>query len=121
MPGVQEINRLIQMLQEKIGGAEARINRKKIKIIALHGGLSPSDQREIFQPAKENEIKIVVSTNVAEASVTISDVTIVIDCCRVKEIDFDSDLQMASLQVKFASQDSLRQRKGRAGRVQKGF
>ena len=88
--------------------------------MSLHGSLSPSEQKKVFVPARFNEIKIVVSTNVAEASVTIADVTVVIDSCRVKEIGFDQENQMTSLLMKFAPQDSMRQRRGRAGRVQKG-
>ena len=53
-----------------------------------------------------------------QASVTLPDVTVVIDTCRVKEISFDAEQQMSSLEMKKASQDSLRQRRGRAGRVQ---
>ena len=120
MPGVQEIVKLISMLQSKFGGKDARINGKTIKIMSLHGGLSPVEQKKVFQAVGPFEIKIVVSTNVAEASVTIPDVTIVIDSCRVKEIGFNTETQMSSLQTKFASKDSLRQRRGRAGRVQAG-
>ena len=53
-----------------------------------------------------------------KASVTLPDVSVVIDTCTVKEIDFNTDLQMSALVMKKASKDSLRQRKGRAGRVQ---
>lgn len=53
-----------------------------------------------------------------QASITLPDVTVVIDTCRVKEISFDAEQQMSSLEMKKASQDSLRQRRGRAGRVQ---
>ena len=88
--------------------------------MALHGNLSPSDQKTVFVPARSKELKIVVATNVAEASVTIPDVTVVIDSCMVKEIDFDIETRMTTLMLKFASQDSLRQRRGRAGRVQMG-
>ena len=49
---------------------------------------------------------------------TLPDVTVVIDSCRVKEIDFDVEKQMTALIMKKASKDSLRQRRGRAGRVQ---
>jgi ATP-dependent RNA helicase DHX57 len=120
MPGLQEITRVINMIQSKLGGKEPTVNGKVIKLMALHGALAPSEQRKIFRPAAEHEIKIVVSTNVAEASVTIPDCTVVIDSCRVKEIGFDVETQMSSLLTKFASQDSMRQRRGRAGRVQKG-
>ena len=120
MPGLQEITRVINMHQNKLGGKDSRINGKFVKLMSLHGSLSPSEQRKVFQTAASNEIKVVVSTNVAEASVTIPDVTVVIDSCRVKEIGFDQESQMTSLLTNFASQDSLRQRRGRAGRVQKG-
>jgi HrpA-like RNA helicase len=69
----------------------------------------------VFRDAGRNEIKIVIATNVAEASVTIPDVTVVVDTCRVKEISFDSEIQTSALMMKFAAQDSLRQRRGRAG------
>ena len=42
-----------------------------------------------------NELKIIVATNVAEASVTIPDVTVVVDSCRVKEMDFDVERQVS--------------------------
>ena len=83
-----------------------------------HGNLSPIEQKSVFEVARKGELKIVVSTNVAEASVTLPDVTVVIDSCRVKEIDFDVEKQMTALIMKKASKDSLRQRRGRAGRVQ---
>ena len=83
-----------------------------------HGNLSPMEQKSVFEVARKGELKIVVSTNVAEASVTLPDVTVVIDSCRVKEIDFDVEKQMTALIMKKASKDSLRQRRGRAGRVQ---
>lgn len=51
---------------------------------------------------------------------TIPDVTVVIDSCRVKELDLLPECQLSALVTKLASQDSLRQRRGRAGRVQKG-
>ena len=76
------------------------------------------EQKSVFEIARNGELKIVVSTNVAEASVTLPDVTVVIDSCRVKEIDFDVEKQMTALIMKKASKDSLRQRRGRAGRVQ---
>jgi len=76
--------------------------------------------KKIFQSVGNHIIKIIISTNVAEASITIPDVSIVIDTCKVKEITYDVELQANNLITKFASQDSLRQRKGRAGRVSKG-
>ena len=128
MPGVPEISRFITLFQQAWPNRDAYIPRTgrsterpaNLKILPLHGNLSPTDQKKVFELADPSELKIVVATNVAEASVTIPDVTVVIDSCRVKEMDYDAEKQMAALVMKMASQDSLRQRRGRAGRVQIG-
>ena len=130
MPGVPEISRFISLVQDawasrvqylpssfdgSDGGAVPTL-----KLLSLHGQLSPAEQRRVFEPCGRGELKVVVATNVAEASVTIPDVTVVVDSCRVKEMAYDEEKQMAALVTKMASQDSLRQRRGRAGRVQAG-
>ena len=130
MPGVPEISKFISLLQQAwpnrdsyiSSSSKGRSDEKSVnlKILPLHGNLSPLDQKKVFEPGERNELKIVVATNVAEASVTIPDVSVVVDSCRVKEMDYDSEKQMAALVMKMASQDSLRQRRGRAGRVQEG-
>lgn len=116
MPGVSEISRLLRLF------AEASEGRRLQKVVAsaLHGSLSPSDQSRVFRPAPKGIIKLVVATNVAETSVTIPDVTVVIDTCKVKNMMYDEERQMPALTLAFASKDSLRQRRGRAGRVQAG-
>ncbi len=119
MPGVVEINKLIRLLQDNWSSSIAA-SKVSPYILPLHGNLTPYEQRKVFDKASRGHIKIVVATNVAEASITIPDVTVVIDSCRVKEIDFDIERQMTALIMKLAAHDSLRQRRGRAGRVQKG-
>ena len=64
--------------------------------------------------------KIVVATNVAETSVTIPDITCVIDTGRVKERRWDPKRGLASLEECFISRASAKQRRGRAGRVREG-
>lgn len=66
MPGIQEITTLIQLLNNKLGGREIHVDGVRVKVMALHGSLSPSEQKKVFQPASSNELKIIVSTNVAE-------------------------------------------------------
>lgn len=122
MPGVPEISKLARLLQthwrDQSNSAGAGDNTvPRLKIMPLHGNLSPSEQKMVFTDAKRGELKIVIATNVAEASVTIPDVTVVIDTCRVKEMSFDAEIQTAALMTKFAAKDSLRQRKGRAGKA----
>ena len=109
MPGVAEISRLLRLLDEALEGRHHGIRR--LVPMALHGALSPGDQNKVFKPAAQNSIKLVVATNVAEASVTISDVTVVIDTCKVKTMLYDEEKQMPSLVMSFASKDSLRQRR----------
>ena len=95
-------------------------NKTSVLLLPLHSNLSPAEQKRVFVPARRNEIKVVISTNIAEASVTIPDVTVVVDTCRVKELTYDVERQMTSLESKLAAQDALRQRRGRAGRVKDG-
>ena len=130
MPGVPEISRLISLLSDAWPERAQHLPQgcgnwdstpaPILKFLALHGNLSPHEQRQVFEPCRRGELKIVVATNVAEASVTIPDVTVVVDSCRVKEMDYDAEKQMSALVMKLASQDSLRQRRGRAGRVSAG-
>ncbi|CAE8597573.1 unnamed protein product, partial [Polarella glacialis] len=66
--------------------------------------------------------KVVVATNVAETSVTLPDVTVVIDTCRERRLSRDHDLSSLApaLLERLCAKDSLKQRRGRAGRVQRG-
>jgi ATP-dependent RNA helicase DHX57 len=112
LPGVPEIN------QAK--NAVERITRgMPILVLPLHGGLQPKDQNVVFRPAVSG-VKVILSTNVAETSITIPDCTIVIDSCREKQSSYDPTNRMPLLQEQFASKASLQQRRGRAGRVRKG-
>ena len=117
MRGVPEINKVIRLLEECILQVQ---ERKNVLLLPLHSNLSPSEQKRVFLPVKKGDVKVVISTNIAEASVTIPDVTVVVDSCRVKELTYDVERQMTSLESKLAAQDSLRQRRGRAGRVKAG-
>lgn len=113
LPGVGEIER-----------AERAINQmsiQSINVLPLHGGLQPEKQNLVFQPASNGATKIILSTNVAETSITIPDCTVVIDTCKEKQSSFDPVNRMPLLLECFASQDSLRQRRGRAGRVRPGL
>jgi ATP-dependent RNA helicase DHX57 len=119
LPGVPEINLFLKFFQTHFQET-FHANGRIIHLISLHSNVSPEDQLKIFKTYPRGHLKIIASTNIAEASVTIPDCTVVIDCCRVKEMDYNHEMQAYSLVMKFASKDSLRQRKGRAGRVRKG-
>ncbi|CAN0468710.1 unnamed protein product, partial [Scytosiphon promiscuus] len=114
MPGTMEIDRLCRELEHATEGGQ------HLQVLPLHGSLPPHKQRAVFDPPPRGIRKVVVSTNIAETSITIPDVTVVVDSCRVKEMGYDVARQMPRLQESWASQDSLTQRKGRAGRVRDG-
>lgn len=91
-----------------------------MKIYILHS-LVPVRKNKIFAPAKEGERKIILSTNVAESSITIDDVVYVVDNGKQKYMAYHADKEMYSLQNMWATKANAQQRKGRAGRCQDGF
>lgn len=116
MPGIGEI----RTLAERLTGSRFFGNRKIFEIVPLHSTLSSDDQRRAFKPSPMGCRKIIISTNVAETSVTIPDVVYVIDCGRVREIQRDKRTATRKLVATWCSRASAKQRSGRAGRVQAG-
>lgn len=114
LPGAPEIGQAERVIKK------LSRNDSSLSLLPLHGGLQPKDQRRVFVPARRGVTKIVLSTNVAETSITIPDVTVVVDTCREKQSSFDPVNRMPMLVERYASLDSLRQRRGRAGRVRPG-
>ena len=90
-----------------------------ILLLPLHGSLQPQEQSKIFRTTP-GQVKVILSTNVAETSITIPDCTVVIDSCREKQSSYDPVNRMPMLLDQFASKASLKQRRGRAGRVRSG-
>eukprot|EP00911_Craspedida_sp_UC1_P000583 UC1_evm4s445 len=117
LPGYDEIMRLQQILaSHHYFGRESNA-----WILPLHSMCSAREQRLVFQRAKSRQYKIILSTNIAEASVTIDDVVYVVNAGKVKEKAFDSLTGVATLNMGWASQASAQQRKGRAGRCRAGL
>mmetsp|Transcript_15236 Transcript_15236/g.33072 ORF Transcript_15236/g.33072 Transcript_15236/m.33072 type:complete len:1605 (-) Transcript_15236:173-4987(-) len=113
LPGAGEIDRAERAIHQIVKG-------HALTILPLHGGLQADKQQQVFVPARRGYTKVILSTNVAETSITIPDCTIVIDTCKEKQSSFDPVNRMPMLLERFASQDSLKQRRGRAGRVRPG-
>ena len=111
LPGVYDIRRTVERLRKlpKLKGCQ---------ILPLYGDLSPSDQDRAI--AKSEIRKIVVSTNVAETSLTIDGVKIVIDSGLARISRFDKSRGINTLRIEKISQSSAEQRTGRAGRLSPG-
>ena len=113
LPGQGEIRRTAERLSE-------RLRRTDVDIAPLYGALDPRDQDRAIAPAAAGRRKVVLATSIAETSLTIQGVRVVIDCgmARVPRFDPASGLtRLATVRVSRAAAD---QRRGRAGRTEPG-
>ncbi|MCK9407914.1 MAG: ATP-dependent helicase HrpB [Bacteroidetes bacterium] len=113
LPGQHEIRTTESLLRQK----ELPPN---VFIHLLYGQTSSAQQRSALQPAKNNQRKIILSTNIAETSLTIDGVRIVIDSGLMRTSTFDARRGMSGLVTVPVSKASAEQRKGRAGRQNSG-
>ncbi|MFH4978522.1 hypothetical protein AB6A40_005231 [Gnathostoma spinigerum] len=95
--------------------------RTKPVIFTLHSQMQSQDQQKVFGPVQPGFRKVILSTNIAEASLTIDDVVFVIDCGKVKEKTYDHSTRISQLKVAWISKSNAEQRSGRAGRCQDGY
>lgn len=112
LPGIYEITSMNAILRNEKDLADQCL------ICVLHSSLSFSDQQIAFKAASKP--KIILSTNIAESSVTIGGIDCVIDFCLTKYLESDKKSATAGLRVHWASQNSLEQRAGRTGRTCNG-
>ncbi|KAK6933661.1 Helicase, C-terminal [Dillenia turbinata] len=92
----------------------------RVLLLTCHGSMATSEQKLIFERPPPNVRKVVLATNMAEASITINDIVFVVDCGKAKETTYDALNNTPCLLPSWISQASARQRRGRAGRVQPG-
>ena len=118
LPGLAEIMTLHeQLLNHQTFGSRAG----KFKLLPLHSSLTSEEQAAIFEKPRPSHVrKIIMSTNLAETSITIDDCVFVVDAGRMKENRFDPIKNMESLDTVWVSRANALQRKGRAGRVMNG-
>lgn len=114
LPGAAEISAVIRKISSGRGSED-------LLVLPLHSLLSPDEQKKVFNRAPPQKRKVICATNIAETSITVEDVTVVIDSLRVKEMSYDSLNECSVLEEKFISKAASKQRAGRAGRVSKGI
>ena len=117
LPGEYEILTVKKRLEQKL---EDPKNVVKLVILPLHSRLPIDSAQTIFDPVEPYYRKVILSTNMAESSVTIPDITFVIDFCLTKKLVCDPVTNYTALQLLWADKNSCEQRKGRAGRVSDG-
>ncbi|HEX5637105.1 MAG TPA: helicase-related protein, partial [Gammaproteobacteria bacterium] len=116
LPGVREIKQVESKLQGWL--ADQKINQ--VVIAPLYGDLTKAQQDRAILPCVSGQRKIVLATNIAETSLTIEGITVVIDSGLQRESRFSPGSGMNRIDTVFISQDSADQRSGRAGRLSAG-
>lgn len=113
LPGVAEIRRVEQRLQGRIA--------ESIKLCPLYGALSLHDQQQAILPLPDGQRKIVLATNIAETSLTIDGISLIVDSALERTTGFDSRTGLTRLFTQRISKASMTQRAGRAGRLSAGI
>ncbi len=125
LTGEQEIEDAVRKLQQE--GKKLAAQHGELKVLPLYSTLPPAQQQRIFEEAPPPRVpngppgrKIIVSTNIAETSLTIDGIVYVIDPGFVKQKVYNPRIRVESLLVTPISRASAQQRAGRAGRTQPG-
>jgi ATP-dependent helicase HrpB len=117
LPGAREIHRVRALLE---GSPRAAPGTDRLRIQPLYGELSSGEQEAALTPAGPGWRRIVLATNIAETSLTIPGVRIVVDSGLVRRQRFDPATGMSRLETERIARASAEQRQGRAGRVEPG-
>ncbi|XP_072283954.1 ATP-dependent RNA helicase TDRD9 [Pyxicephalus adspersus] len=113
LPGIFEINFMHELFTNMV--------HKRLHVYPLHSSITLDEQNMVFMAPVMGYRKIILSTNIAESSITVPDVKYVIDFCLTKTLVCDEETNYQSLRLSWASKTNCDQRKGRAGRVSKGY
>lgn len=113
LPGVGEILRVQEQLATRVGS--------DVVLCPLYGALTLAEQRQAIMPAPQGKRKVVLATNIAETSLTIEGIRLVVDCAQERVARYDVRTGLTRLITQRISQASMTQRAGRAGRLEPGI
>lgn len=113
LPGIGDIRAAQRRLEDMADD--------NIALVPLHGGLASNEQRRAIRPDPHGRRKLILSTNIAETSLTIDGVRVVVDSGMTRKAQFDLKTGDTRLVTQRASQASVTQRAGRAGRQAPGI
>ncbi|WP_170975139.1 ATP-dependent helicase HrpB [Citrobacter sp. wls615] len=113
LPGVGEIQRVQEQLEMRVGS--------DVVLCPLYGALTLAEQRQAILPAPQGKRKVVLATNIAETSLTIEGIRLVVDCAQERLARYDARTGLTRLITQRISQASMTQRAGRAGRLEPGI
>ncbi len=113
LPGVAEIERVKRELETRVG--------EDVDLSPLYGALSLEAQRRAILPSPPGRRKVVLATNIAETSLTIEGIRLVVDSALERVAQFEVRSGVTRLQTQRISQASMTQRAGRAGRLEPGI
>src|SRR5579871_5830105 len=114
LPGAAEIRRTQNFLDERVRDAS-------IEIVPLFGALDAAAQDRAIAPAPKGSRKVVLATSIAETSLTIEGVRIVVDSGLARVPRYEPDIALTRLETVRASRAAVDQRRGRAGRTEPGI
>jgi len=118
LTGRDEIERALDMIAEEAANLEGKL--PTLQPLPLYAGLPTEQQMYVFEPAAENTRKVICSTNIAEASVTVDGIVYIVDCGFVKLRAYNPLTGIETLTAVPISKASATQRAGRAGRTRSG-
>ncbi|XP_050437543.1 ATP-dependent RNA helicase TDRD9 [Adelges cooleyi] len=115
LPGIYEIEEMHRLM-------EVAIETEKFKwtLIPLHSSITSEEQDRVFDIPPMGHRKIILSTNIAESSITVPDIKFVIDFCLMKQLKNELRSNYSMLVMTWASKSNCDQRAGRVGRVAEG-
>ncbi|KAM0753259.1 P-loop containing nucleoside triphosphate hydrolase protein [Meredithblackwellia eburnea MCA 4105] len=122
LPGWEEIQAVRNILQDRSRYPllDINFNDRMYEIHVLHSTIPIAEQQAVFEPPPEGVRRIVLSTNIAETSVTIPDVVYVVDSAKCKEKRYDPERRLSQLVSSWTGTSNVLQRAGRAGRHRPG-